>query len=121
MLLGYSVQSWHEQPFMRDGMSSMVGYGLMAQTAARGIARELDSAVQASEQVTRSAAVSGTGDKVEVSSEAVSAALGGGSAGVSCIERPTVDLRVAKYAAVANVRVLQTADQLANAIVQLMR
>lgn len=101
-------------------MSSITGFALMAQTAARGLARELDRATKSSEQITQSAAEFSSGDKVEVSPEAVSAAKAG-EAGVSGIEQPMVDLRVAKYSAMANVRVLETADQLAQAVMQLVK
>lgn len=100
-------------------MSAITGYALMVQSAVQGIAREFDSAAKASEQVTRSAMQFSSGDKVEVSPEAVSAAMGGSSAGVSGIEQPMVDLRVAKYSAVANMRVLETADQLAQELMHL--
>lgn len=92
---------------------------MMAQTAARGIAHEFDRAAKAAEQVQQSAADFSAGDKVAVSPEAVSAAKGGDAAGTSGIEQPMVDLRVAKYAAMANIRVLQTADQLAQAVLQI--
>lgn len=102
-------------------MSSITGYALMAQSATRGLAREVDRAAKASEQVTQSAAEFSSGDKVEVSPEAVSAAKGGNSAGFAGIEKPMVDLRVAKYSAMANIRVLQTADQLAQTVMQMVK
>jgi hypothetical protein len=116
-----SLQDSTGQPFLQFSMSSITGYALMAQSAARGLAREFDRAARASEQVTRSAAEFSSGDKVEVSPEAVSAAKGGNSAGFTGIEKPMVDLRVAKYSAIANIRVLQTADQLAQAVMQIVK
>jgi hypothetical protein len=109
------------QPFTLHRMSSMIGYASMAQSAVRGIAREFDRAAAASEQVTRSAEEFSSGDKVEVSPEAISAAQGGDSLGTSGIEQPMVDLRVAKYSAMANIRVLQTADQLAQAVSEIIK
>jgi hypothetical protein len=102
-------------------MSSVIGYALMAQSAVQGLRREFDRAASAGERVTRSAAEFSSGDKVEVSPEAVAAAKSGDSAGVSGIEQPMVDLRVAKYSAMANVRVLQTADQLAQAVMGIVK
>jgi hypothetical protein len=102
-------------------MSIIASYALMAREAAQGIAREFDRAAKASEQVSQSARDFSAGDKVEVSPEAVSAASGGGSPGVSGIEQPMVDLRVSKYFAMANIRVLQTADQLAQAVSAMVR
>jgi hypothetical protein len=98
-----------------------MGYALMAQSAAQGIKREFDRAAKASEQVTRSAAEFSSGDRVAVSPEAVAAAKGGDSAGTTGIEQPMVDLRVAKYSAMANIRVLQTADQLAQAVMEIVK
>jgi hypothetical protein len=94
-------------------MSSITGYLQMAHTAARGITRDFDRAGKAAEQVAQSALDFSSGDKVVVSPEAVAAAKDGSASGTAGIERPMVDLRVAKYSAMANVRVLQTADQLA--------
>ncbi|HEY5957944.1 MAG TPA: hypothetical protein VIV60_15380 [Polyangiaceae bacterium] len=94
-------------------MSSITGYMQMAQTAARGITRDFDRAGKAAEQVVQNAMDFSSGDKVAVSPEAVAAAKDSSALGTAGIERPMVDLRVAKYSAMANVRVLQTADQMA--------
>jgi hypothetical protein len=102
-------------------MSSITGYIMMAQSAARGIAREFDRADKAAEQITRSAADFSAGDKVVVSPEAVVAAKNGDSAGTAGIEQPMVDLRVAKYSAMANIRVLMTADQLAQDVASIVK
>lgn len=83
--------------------------------------REFDRAANASERITRSAAEFSSGDRVEVSPEAVAAAKAGDSAGISGIERPMIDLRVAKYSAIANIRVLQTADQLAQTLTDIVK
>lgn len=93
----------------------------MAQVASGGIARGFDRAAQASQQVAANAEAFSFGDKVEVSPEAVASAKDGNSLLASGIEKPLVDLRVARYQVMANVRVLQTADQLAQAVNEIGR
>jgi hypothetical protein len=94
-------------------MSQVSSYLPLAQTAASGIAKSFDKAAIAAEQITRaSLEFSGT-DPVTMSPEAISAARSGGTMPKGEMERPMIDLRVAKYAAVANMRVLATADQVA--------
>jgi len=102
-------------------MSAITGYAPMVQSAVGGISREFDRAAKASAQVAQSALEFSSGDKVEVSPEAVSAAKAGDSAGTSGIEQPMVDLRVAKYTAVANMKVLETADQLAHELMGMVK
>lgn len=97
-------------------MSSVASYLPLAQTAASGIARSFDKASLAAEQITRAAAEFSGTDPVTMSPEAIVAARSGGTMPKGDIERPMVDLRVAKYAAVANMRVLETADQLAETV-----
>lgn len=97
-------------------MSSVASYLPLAQTAAGGIAKSFDKANLAAEQITRAAAEFSGSDPVTMSPEAIAAARSGGTLPGGDIERPMVDLRVAKYAAVANMRVLETADQLAETV-----
>jgi hypothetical protein len=100
-------------------MSSVSSYVPLAQSAVTGIAKAFDKANVAAEQITRAAVEFSSTDVVTVSPEAVAAARSGGSLSKGDIERPMIDLRVAKYAAVANMRVLATADQLAETITEL--
>jgi hypothetical protein len=102
-------------------MSVIGGYLAMAQTATTGIARGFDRAAVASQQVAENAETFSSGDKVEVSPEAVASAKSGYSSASSGIEKPLVDLRVSKYQVMANVRVLQTADQLAQTVSEIVK
>ncbi|MGC4070721.1 MAG: hypothetical protein QM784_39825 [Polyangiaceae bacterium] len=100
-------------------MSSVSSYVPLAQTAVTGIAKAFDKANVAAEQVARAAVEFSSTDVVNVSPEAVAAARSGGTMPKGDIERPMIDLRVAKYAAVANMRVLATADQLAETVTEI--
>lgn len=93
----------------------------MAQAATRGIAREFDNAGRAAERIAQSSTQIASGDQVLLSSEAVAAARSGGAPEISGMEKAMVDLRVAKYSAAANVRVLQTADEVAREVTSLVR
>lgn len=97
------------------------GYTSMAQAATRGIAREFDRAAIAAERIAQSSTQVASADQVRLSPEAVAAARGGGSPEVSGMETAMVDLRVAKYSAAANIRVLQTADEVAREVTSLVK
>lgn len=97
------------------------GYASMTQAAVSGIAKSFDNAGKAAEQVTRSAASLSSGDQVRLTPEGVAAAASGSSTEVEGIEKPMVDLRVAKYTAAANVRVLHTADEMQKSVEQIVR
>jgi hypothetical protein len=84
----------------------------MAQIAVSGITKNFDKATVAAEQITREAAAFSDADPVTLSPEAVAAAQSGSAPSVGGIEKPMVDMRVAKYSAIASMRVLETADQM---------
>jgi hypothetical protein len=93
----------------------------MAQIAVSGIAKSFDKASVAADQITREAAAFSSGtDTVTLSPEAVAAAQSGTSPSMGGIERPMVDMRVAKYTAIASMRVLQTADQMNETLTDLV-
>lgn len=98
-------------------MSSILGYASALRTSMDGIREQFDRAGVAARRVEQaSAALSGM-DEVDISSEAVARAASGVREASTGIEKPMVDMRVAKYAAIANMRVLSTADQMAEQVV----
>jgi hypothetical protein len=92
----------------------------MAQVAATGIAKSFDKATVAAEQITREAAVFSGTDPVTMSAEAIAAAQSGTNPSVGGIEKPMVDMRVAKYTAIASMRVLETADQMTETLTSIV-
>lgn len=100
-------------------MPSVSNYLPLAQSAVGGISKSFDRAALAAEQITRAAAEFSGTDPVTMSPEAVAAARSGGTMMAGDIERPMIDLRVAKYSAVANMRVLTTADEMAKTVTEI--
>lgn len=102
----------------------MIGFSSLASTAqaaVRGIAREFGRMDKAAEQIAQRPGMFSSGDRVRLSSEAVSAARTSESAEPIGLEQAMVDLRVAKYSAVANLRVLSTADVVTETLTGLMK
>ena len=91
-------------------MGSSLGVVSMYQSSVNGIGREFDRATVSAAKIARS---STAGDKVTISAEARSRPLDSEDTAASGIEPAMVDLRVAKYSAIANMRVLSVADDMA--------
>ena len=93
----------------RGCMGSSLGVVSMYQSSVNGIGREFDRAAVGAAKIARSSA----GDKVTISAEARSQPLDSEDTAASGIEPAMMDLRVAKYSAIANMRVLSVADDMA--------
>ena len=99
-------------------MSSTLGVVSMYQSSVNGIGREFDRAAGAAGKIARS---STTGDKVTISAEARAQSADSDDTVAGGIEPAMVDLRVAKYSAIANMRVLSVADDMAREEANLVR
>jgi hypothetical protein len=98
-------------------MGSTLGVVSMYQSSVNGIGREFDRAAVAAVKVARASVA---GDKVTISAEARAQPLGTEDATADEIEPAMVDLRVAKYSAIANMRVLSVADDMAREEINLI-
>lgn len=90
-------------------MSSILGVVSMYQSSVNGIGREFDRAAVAATKIAQSS----SGDTVNISAQARAAPTDSEENAPGGIERAMVDLRVAKYSAIANMRVLSVADDMA--------
>lgn len=90
-------------------MSNLLGAVSMFQSSVQGIGREFNRAAVAAAKI----ASPGRGDKVTISAEARSQPIDSEESASGDIEAAMVDMRVAKYAAIANMRVLSVADDMA--------
>jgi hypothetical protein len=90
-------------------MSGLLSAISMFQSSVQAVGREFTRAGVAAGKI----AQSGKGDKLTLSAEARSQPQDSEETSVTGIEGPMIDLRVAKYAAIANMRVLSVADDLA--------
>ena len=90
-------------------MSNLLGAISMYQSSVQGIGREFNRAAVAAAKVARVT----RSDKVTISAEARSQPLDSEGTENEDVEAPMVDMRVAKYAAIANMRVLSVADDVA--------
>lgn len=88
--------------------------------AVEGIRRQMDAMNGAASQVLLESTAASTPDRVNVSPDARQAAASGSSQ-TSGIEGALVDLRVSKYLAVANMKVLQTGDDVTRELTDLVR
>lgn len=94
--------------------------GSLFSIAVEGIRRQVDKMNGAATQVLLESTAVNTPDRVSVSEDARQAASGQSSL-TSGIEGAMVDMRVSKYLAVANMRVLQTGDEVAEELTKLGR
>jgi hypothetical protein len=90
-------------------MSNLLGAISMYQSSVQGIGREFNRVAVAASKVARVS----RSDKVTISAEARSQPMDSEGTETESIEAPMVDMRVAKYAAIANMRVLSVADDMA--------
>lgn len=89
-------------------------------SALLGIRRETHRMDVAAAKVAQMGAVASSGqDSVEISAEARAAAAG--DTAVGGIEEALVDERIAKYSAVANLKTLQTADEVSKAAIDMVK
>ena len=88
-------------------------------TAVEGIRRQIDKMNGAANQVLIESTEPSTPDRVNVSEGAKQAAASGSSQ-TSGIEGALIDLRVSKYLAVANMKVLQTGDDMSHDLMDLV-
>jgi len=82
----------------------------MFQSSVQGIGREFNRAAVATAKIARVS----QGDRVVISAEARSQPIDSELSESESVEAPMVDVRVAKYAAIANMRVLSVADEVAH-------
>jgi hypothetical protein len=90
-------------------MSNLLGAVSMFQSSVQGIGREFNRAAVAGGKIARA----DRGDKVTISAEARAQPQDSEETAADGIEAPMIDLRVAKYSAIANMRVLSVADDVA--------
>ncbi len=90
-------------------MSNLLGAISMFQSSVQGIGREFNRAAVAAAKISGA----NRGDKVTISAEARSQPIDSEETAANGIEAAMVDMRVAKYGAIANMRVLSVADDLA--------
>jgi hypothetical protein len=93
--------------------------GSLFSIAVEGLRRQIDKMNGAATQVLLDSTAVSTPERVSISDGARQAAESGSLS--SGIEGALVDLRVSKYLAVANLRVMQTGEELASEIVNLKR
>lgn len=94
--------------------------GDLFSVAVQGLRQQIDALNGAAERVLVASTTPDTPDRVNVSADAKRAA-GGDGALTSGIEGAMVDLRVSKYLAVANMKVLATGDELAKDVTDIVR
>lgn len=92
----------------------------MVNGAAQAVGREFGRFNGAAEKVARVGALVSSGDRVSLSAEAVASSAAGSDASVSGLEGPMVDMRVAKYAAIANMRVISASDEMSRALIDVV-
>jgi hypothetical protein len=95
----------------------------LAQSALTGIAAETERFARSAARVTRLAgtpSAAETADSVQISAEAHQAGETLDTVHTAGLEGALVDLRVAKYAFIANLRVLQTAAEVEEAAAKLL-
>jgi len=90
-------------------MSNLLGAISMFQNSVQAIGREFNRVAVAAAKVARA----DRGDKVTISAEARSQPMDSEDTASEGVEAPMIDMRVAKYAAIANMRVLSVADEMA--------
>lgn len=90
------------------------------QSGVAGLRRQLEGMNAAAHEVLVESTGPSTPDRVNLSGEAKQAAAAGTSS-TSGIEGALVDLRVSKYLAIANMKVLQTGDEMTKELTDLVK
>ncbi len=93
----------------------------MFQGSTNAIRREFDRMATSGAKIAQAGALASEDDPVTLSKEALAAGQGSEDPAVEGIEKPMVDMRVSKYVAIANMRVLSTADEVAKEATNLVR
>ena len=91
--------------------------GDLFSVAVQGLEHQLDAMNGAAQQVLVASTAPSTPDRVDISADAKSGVTGDSL--TSGIEGALVDLRVSKYLAVANLKVLETGDEMAQDVTKL--
>ncbi len=91
--------------------------GDLFSVAVEGLQKQLDAMNGAAQQVLVASTAPSTPDRVDISADAKSAASG--DTLTSGLEGALVDLRVSKYLAVANLKVLETGAEMAEDVTRL--
>jgi len=94
--------------------------GALFSAAVQGIQHQVDAMNGAANEVLIASTEPGAGDSVNVSAAAKQAAAGGGAPAPS-LEHGLVNLNVSKYLAVANMKVLQTGDEMTQDLTNIVR
>jgi hypothetical protein len=90
------------------------------QAGVAGLRRQIDGMNAAASEVLVESTQPSTPDRVSLSAESKQAAATGTST-TSGIEGALVDLRVSKYLAIANMKVLQTGDEVTKELTNLLK
>jgi hypothetical protein len=85
-----------------------------------GVRRQFERADVAAAEVLQASTAPSTGDRVEISESARQAAETGQAHGAG-LESAMIDLRLAKYLAVANVKVLETGDEVMRELTDIVK
>ena len=93
-------------------MSAIFGYVAALNGSARAVDREFSQAARAADGIVRVGRTPEP-DTVSVSAEALARTREQEQADGGGLERPMIDLRVARYAAIAELQVVRTADEAA--------
>jgi hypothetical protein len=94
--------------------------GSLWSAAVEGLHRQMDAMDGAAQQVLVASSAPSTPDRVDISAAGKRAA-GGDDALTSGIEGAMVDMRVSKYLAVANLKTLQTGDDMTKALTDMVQ
>jgi hypothetical protein len=90
------------------------------QAGLSGVRHQFENAEVAAAEVLQASTEPSAPDRVELSADARRAAETGNSLG-SGLEKAMVDLRLSKYLAVANMKVLQTADETTRELAEIIK
>ncbi len=96
-----------------------MGVGALFSVAVQGIQNQIDAMNGAASEVLIASTDPGTADSVNISAAAKQAAAGGGAP--PSLEHGLVNLNVSKYLAVANMKVLQTGDEMTQDLTNIVR
>lgn len=97
-----------------------MGVGALFSAAVQGIQNQVNAMNGAANEVLIASTDPGATDSVDVSPAAKRAAAGGGAPEPS-LEHGLVNLNVSKYLAVANMKVLQTGDEMTQDLTDIVR
>jgi hypothetical protein len=102
-------------------VTAALGYVAMFQGSVNAVRREYDRMSASGAKIAQAGALASDMDQVSLSKEALAAGRGNEDPLAEGIEKPLVDMRVSKYVAIANLRVMSTADEMARETTNLVR